>query len=221
MASYNISNVESNIDASGDSSRKKRRKIGGGGGDEIPSSSSSLTQTTTHDREKSSMIRWKSDSEQQIYSTKLVEALCKTKRSSSSSSSSPGKVRKVRETADRVLAVAAKGTTRWSRAILASRHMLMTNRKHRKVKVTGKSRLQKPPPIRTKTTRLPPIQKKVQTLSRLVPGCRKLPFPNLLEETTDYIAALEMQVRAMTALAELLTGSPVNNRSGSTINASS
>ncbi|XP_062081821.1 transcription factor bHLH149-like [Humulus lupulus] len=210
MASY-ISNVESNLDSSGDSSRKKRRKIGGG--DEIPNSS--LSQTT---HPQSSMIRWKSESEQRIYSTKLVEALSRTRRSSSSS---PGKVGKVRETADRVLAVAAKGTTRWSRAILASRHMLMRNRlqrKHRKVKVTDKSRLQKPPEIRT--TRLPPLQKKVRTLSRLVPGCRKLPFPNLLEETTDYIAALEMQVRAMTALAELLTGSPVN-RPGSTINASS
>lgn len=209
MASY-ISNVESHLDASGDSNRKKRRKIGEGGGEESgPSQSDQARQ--------SSIIRWKSESEQRIYSTKLVEALRHARRSTSPAE----KVRKVREAADRVLAVAAKGTTRWSRAILASRHRLMmrnNRRKHRKVKkVTGKSRLQKPETRTRRIIKLPPLQRKVRTLSRLVPGCRKVPFPNLLEETTDYIAALEMQIRAMAAVAELLTGSPVR----SDLNASS
>ncbi|PON35953.1 hypothetical protein TorRG33x02_350400, partial [Trema orientale] len=126
MAEY-TSSVDSIHDASADSSRKKRRKIGG---DETPSPSRTP--------QSAAMIRWKSESEQRIYSSKLVEALLRTRRSSSPAPAA-GKVVKVRETADRVLAAAAKGTTRWSRAILARRHRLMRNRlkrKHRKAKVT-------------------------------------------------------------------------------------
>nr|WPS91501.1 transcription factor bHLH149 [Broussonetia papyrifera] len=209
MASSFISNVESVSDSAAESSRKKRRKIVVGGHDEVLPSPSPKTT-----------IRWKSESEQRIYSTKLFEALRRVRRSSSSSAAETVSAGggKVRETADRVLASAAKGTTRWSRAILASRHRSIRNRlKHRKVKkVTGKCRSPKP----EATRRLPPLQRKVRVLGRLVPGCRKLHFPNLLEEATDYIAALEMQVRAMTALAELLTGSPLN-QSGPSVNGSS
>ncbi|GMN44049.1 hypothetical protein TIFTF001_013244 [Ficus carica] len=210
MASSFITNVESVSDSFAESSRKKRRKIVVGGEDEV------LPSQTPK-----AAIRWKSESEQRIYSSKLVEALRRARRSSSTAEktvSVPSGGGKVRETADRVLAVAAKGTTRWSRAILVSRYRSIKNRlKHRKVKkVTRKNRSPKP----ETTRRLPPLQRKVRVLGRLVPGCRKLPFPNLLEEATDYIAALEMQVRAMAALAELLTGSPLN-RSGSSFNGSS
>ncbi|KAL5565894.1 hypothetical protein UlMin_029058 [Ulmus minor] len=198
MASF-ISNIEPILDASEDSSRKKRRKIGG---DENRNPSTK------------SLIRWRSDTEQQIYSSKLFEALSQTRRNSSPAKKVAGG-RVVREAADRVLAVSAKGTTRWSRALLASR--LRLRNKHKKVKVTtGKSRLPKP-----ETKKLPPLQKKVRTLGRLVPGCRKLSFPNLLEETTDYIAALEMQVRAMSVLTELLTGAPPVNQLSLNVNASS
>lgn len=54
--------------------------------------------------------------------------------------------------------------------------------------------------------KLPPFQRKLQVLGRLVPGCRNLSTPNLLDEVTDYIPALEMQVKAMAFLTGLLNG---------------
>ena len=71
-----------------------------------------------------------------------------------------------------------------------------------KTKVTGDNRLKKP----VSKKRLPPLQRKVKVLGRLVPGCQKISFPSLLEEDTDYITDLQMQVRAMTVLSELLGG---------------
>jgi hypothetical protein len=60
--------------------------------------------------------------------------------------------------------------------------------------------------LRLKGKSLPAVQRKVRVLGRLVPGCRKQPLPVILDEATDYIAALEMQVRAMSALADRLSG---------------
>ncbi|XP_030959714.1 transcription factor bHLH149-like isoform X2 [Quercus lobata] len=185
-------------------------------------------KTETRDPEsdpKPETIRWRSESEQRNYSSKLVEALRQVRRNSSSSSSSPssaklsssssvGRHREIRDAANRVLAVSAKGKTRWSRAILTSRlssKLAHNNTKHKKganragAKVTGCSRLSRP-----EKKRLPAVQRKVKVLGRLVPGCRKVSLPNLLEEATDYIAALQMQVRAMTKITEILTGAPVN-----------
>ncbi|KAK2968750.1 hypothetical protein RJ640_020386 [Escallonia rubra] len=198
MASPSISNPEANSNRLRDSKRKKRRKTGA----DAPTEPATNTDPP----------RWKTESEQQIYSSKLVDALRRRRPAAASPESFPVPVpvrgRAVRETADRVLAVAAKGRTRWSRAILTSRLRLRMNslssnhKKHRKVRVTGDIRSRKPAVRKT----LPPLQRKVRVLGRLVPGCRKLSFPNLLEEATDYRAALEMQVRAMTALTGLLTG---------------
>ncbi|XP_029129732.1 uncharacterized protein LOC109811045 isoform X1 [Cajanus cajan] len=48
------------------------------------------------------------------------------------------------------------------------------------------------------------VQRKVRLLKLLVPGCRKKLLADILEEANDYISALEMQVRAMSVLADLL-----------------
>ncbi|CAK9328440.1 unnamed protein product [Citrullus colocynthis] len=158
--------------------------------------------------------RWRTESEQRIYSSKLVDALHRvtTQKSTSLPARSSIDGRKVRETADRVLAVAAKGKTRWSRAILTNRVELKV-KKHKKVKPVGNCSRPKKLKIRYETRKLPTVQRKVRTLGRLVPGCRKISFPNLLEEASDYIAALQMQVRAMTAVAELLAGAPADRQS--------
>ncbi|OVA16748.1 hypothetical protein BVC80_1543g201 [Macleaya cordata] len=152
--------------------------------------------------------RWRTTNEQQIYSSKLLEALRYVRRNPSSTpTTNPAPAgRAVREAADRALAVAAKGRTRWSRAILTNRLRLKFKKKKPRV-ITGNCRSKKPiiNVHQLKEKKLQPIQRRVRVLGRLVPGCRKLSFPVLLEEATDYIAALEMQVRTMTALTQLLS----------------
>ncbi|TKY55055.1 Transcription factor bHLH148 [Spatholobus suberectus] len=49
-------------------------------------------------------------------------------------------------------------------------------------------------------------KKKVHVLGLLIPSCRKVSFLKLLEEATDYTSTLAMQVQAMTALADLISG---------------
>ncbi|XP_051144548.1 transcription factor bHLH149-like [Andrographis paniculata] len=173
-------------DMNSNQSRKRRRKI------DHSSAASSPADFRT---------RWKTETEQQIYSSKLVDELRRLRRPDSPSAA----VRVVRDAADRVLAASAKGRTRWSRAILAGRlsaRLAQINKRHKKATRTTAG-LKRPAAGEKK---LPPLQRKVRVLSRLVPGCRKLPLPNLLEETTDYIAALEMQVKAMTFITGLLNG---------------
>ncbi|XVE82288.1 hypothetical protein DITRI_Ditri15bG0136500 [Diplodiscus trichospermus] len=157
--------------------------------------------------------RWKSEAQQQIYSSKLRQALSQVSLNSPSPSAPRGG-RAVREAADRALAVAAKGRTRWSRAILTTRLKLKFRKQKRQrgsaaAVASGSSRSRKPrvSVLKLKGKSLPAVQRKVKVLGRLVPGCRKQPLPIILEEATDYIAALEMQVRAMSALADLLSGS--------------
>ncbi|RWR95243.1 transcription factor bHLH147-like protein [Cinnamomum micranthum f. kanehirae] len=149
---------------------------------------------------KKSQTRWRTEAERLSYSSKLLEALRHVRRSPSPAAPAPS--RAVREAADRVLAKAARGRSRWSRAILSSRLRLMRKAKKKKA-LTGSFQSREA----GVGLRLPALQRRVRTLGRLVPGCRKVSFPVLLDETTDYIAALEMQVRAMRSLAELLSGS--------------
>ncbi|KAJ8529630.1 hypothetical protein K7X08_036465 [Anisodus acutangulus] len=184
MASSSIvSNPDANYsNRSRESKRKKRRKIG---------EAEETEQLTSLDES-----RWRTNTEQQIYSSKLLEALRHGRRSNDNPS------RAVRETADRVLAVTAKGRSRWSRAILTGR-LSQINKKHKKAKLNNNGNIKSKKPAAKK--RLPALQRKVRVLGRLVPGCQKLPFPNLLEETTDYISALQMQIRAMTFLTGLLS----------------
>uniref|UniRef100_A0A7N0VAF2 IBH1-like N-terminal domain-containing protein n=1 Tax=Kalanchoe fedtschenkoi TaxID=63787 RepID=A0A7N0VAF2_KALFE len=186
-------NMESATAALGGESRKRKRR--------------KVDKVVVDDRN-----RWRSESEERIYSTKLLDALRLAHRDdAAASSSSAANTRNVRAAADRVLAVAAKGRTRWSRAILKSRRL--RSRILKKVNKKNPNKLAAAAAAATASgSRLgqgPAVEQRARVLGRLVPGCRKLSFPSLLEETTDYIAALEMQVRAMATLAQLLAGAGV------------
>ncbi|EEF43112.1 transcription factor bHLH147 [Ricinus communis] len=208
MASTLISNHNNPLTTNTNSDRSKRKK----------KKRSSQNQQQVKDNQKQGHAKWKTEAQQQIYSSKLIQALSQV-RLTPPSPSAPRQGRAVREAADRALAFAAKGRTRWSRAILTSRIKLKFRKQHKRQKVsaptgsvavTGSNRSLKKPRVgvfRLKKKSLPTVQRKVRVLGRLVPGCRKQPLPVILEEATDYIAALEMQVRAMSALAELLSGS--------------
>ncbi|XP_010458207.1 PREDICTED: transcription factor bHLH149-like [Camelina sativa] len=195
------SNLFPSIEATGgESSTESRRKK--------PRISETEAEIEARRINEESLKRWKTNRVQQIYASKLVEALRRVRQRSTNE---PDKVvsvaaREIRETADRVLAASAKGTTRWSRAILASR-VRAKLKKHKKAakKSAGNCKSRKAAATETNRIKLPAVDRKLKFLGRLVPGCRKVSVPNLLDEATDYIAALEMQVRAMEALAELLT----------------
>ncbi|KAA8531205.1 hypothetical protein F0562_005881 [Nyssa sinensis] len=197
MASTMISNPITNSDRARESAKKKKKK-----------KSLAIRDQIQNPNNNQSSTQWKCEAQQKVYSSKLLQALRQVRLSSSPSA--PRRGRAVREAADRVLAVTAKGRSRWSRAILTNRLKLkfMKNKRQR-VTVTGNTRSKKPRVsiLRLKSKNLPAVQRKASVLGRLVPGCRKQPLPVILEEATDYIAALEMQVKAMTALAELLSGS--------------
>ncbi|KAL8486110.1 hypothetical protein ACS0TY_022998 [Phlomoides rotata] len=171
--------------------RKKMKKIQG-----------QSTGENISDQQQNSSIEWKSDTQQQIYSSKLLQALRQVRLNDGSAGS-----KRVHEAADRVLAATAKGRTRWSRAILTNRLKLKFMKKNNIVKRQSKvisvitstessrsRRKSKLKILRLKSKSLPAVQRKARVLSRLVPGCRKEPLPVVLEEATDYIAALEMQV---------------------------
>lgn len=164
--------------------------------------------------------RWKTPSEQQSYSTKLLEALRHVRRASSSDV--PPRSHAVREAADRALAIAARGRTRWSRALLSSCRALRL-RKRRRSAVPPQRKVPSPVPSTSAARKTPALERKFKVLGRLVPGCRKLSFPSLLDEASDYIAALQMQVKAMTALSEILSslgGGPATEHHGSGVSVS-
>ncbi|RWV78344.1 hypothetical protein GW17_00060706, partial [Ensete ventricosum] len=164
-------------------------------------------------REDPPVAKWRTEGEQKTYSSKLIEAIRRVRRSSAAAAAATdhSRSRAVRVAADRALAVAARGRTRWSRAILSGR----------KLKLWVRARACRRKPLgnitaasasyshTTRKSKPPALERKARVLGRLVPGCRKLPLPTLLEEASDYIAALEMQVRAMSAIAEILSAAGV------------
>ncbi|KAE9591627.1 hypothetical protein Lal_00038952 [Lupinus albus] len=161
-------------------------------------------------------VKWKSQKQQQIYSSKLRQALTRVNLTGNRNG------KEVREAADRVLAVTAKGRTRWSRAILKNRLKLKFRKQHKRKRVvsssTGSDRFKKQTRFSVfglKGKTVPAFQRKVKVLGRLVPGCRKEPLPVILEEAIDYIPALQMQIRAMTALSQLLFASSAGGAASS------
>ncbi|ESQ49480.1 hypothetical protein EUTSA_v10021539mg [Eutrema salsugineum] len=144
--------------------------------------------------------RWRATAAQKVYSLKLYDALRRSRRSTT-----------VRDTADKVLAATAHGTTRWSRAILVSRLGTSLSR-HRNAKPASAVRRGG-----GRRRKLSAVGNRVRVLGGLVPGCRRTALPELLDETADYIAALEMQVRAMTALSKILAEFQPSDKLGSAL----
>ncbi|RZS14038.1 hypothetical protein BHM03_00045742, partial [Ensete ventricosum] len=146
-------------------------------------------------REDPPVAKWRTEGEQKTYSSKLIEAIRRVRRSSAR--------RRRRRT--------TRGVEPSGRAILSGR----------KLKLWVRARACRRKPLgnitaasasyshTTRKSKPPALERKARVLGRLVPGCRKLPLPTLLEEASDYIAALEMQVRAMSAIAEILSAAGV------------
>lgn len=192
--------VTNTTDGARDISKRRKRK-------KIQTQSIGNNNNNSCNDNNNPITPWKSECQQNIYSSKLLQAIRHVRQTSGN------KKRDVREAADRILAVTAKGRTRWSRAILKNKLKIKLSKNNRRQRglvatATGNSRLKKPRVsiLRLQTKNLPAVQRKSRVLGGLVPGCRKQPLPVVLEETIDYIPALEMQVKAMAALVELLSG---------------
>ncbi|XP_062188055.1 transcription factor bHLH149-like [Phragmites australis] len=137
---------------------------------------------------------WRTRRAQETYSSKLLDALRLVRAGGT-------RGREVRDAADRALAVAARGRSRWSRAILARR------RRRARLHRAPQTPAARSACSSSSGSAQPALERKAKVLGLLVPGCRKLPFPALLAEVSDYIAALEMQVRVMSDIAQALSAS--------------
>lgn len=149
---------------------------------------------------------WLTPRAQQAYSSKLLQAL-RLVRGGTGTPTCSASAPAVRDAAYRALAVAARGRSRWSRAILA---------RSRRRRALLRARRPPPPTPRHRQRRHQQQQDerpagglagRAKVLARLVPGCRSLSLPALLAEVSDYVAALEMQVRAMGQLTHDLASS--------------
>ncbi|RWV78527.1 hypothetical protein GW17_00060488 [Ensete ventricosum] len=139
----------------------------------------------------STVLTWRSGARERAYRRRLLEALCRSRG---------GRIlgpRAVKEAADSALALTARGRSRWSRTILFGRRggKLLVKAPGRVLVRRGRPRILAAP--RPEGTR---VRASLRTLRWLVPGCRKVSASSLLKEAADYVAALEMQVKAMRAL---------------------
>ncbi|XP_010916075.3 transcription factor bHLH149 [Elaeis guineensis] len=156
--------------------------------------------------------KWRTGAQERIYGRRLLEALRSARAGRASAAG--GGARAVKEAADSALALTARGQSRWSRAILFGRCrrrklLLKAGGKilRRRTRPGRKAAAPPPPPAALKGKK---VRDRLRVLSRLVPGCRKLSAPSLLEEAVDYVAALEMQVKAMRALADALSAAALS-----------
>ncbi|KAG7576184.1 hypothetical protein ISN45_Aa03g006050 [Arabidopsis thaliana x Arabidopsis arenosa] len=148
--------------------------------------------------------RWRATTAQKVYSLKLYDALQRSRRSAT-----------VRDTADKVLATTARGVTRWSRAILVSRSGTSLRRRRNTKPAWALAAVRGSGGRRSR--KVSAVGSRVRVLGGLVPGCRRTALPELLDETADYIEALEMQVRAMTALSKILSEFQPSTKLGSAL----
>lgn len=170
---------------------------------------------------KNPRSRWSTATQERIYGQKLLQAL-RSLRSTKQAQPQPLKMmarsRAIKDAADLALALTAKGQNRWSRAILLSQWQkrklwLKAGGKMRRrtwVGKPGSGRWRKSPRLRPRSGSGEKVREKLRVLSRLVPGGPRLSAPTLLEEAADYVAALEMQVKAMRTLAVLLSSTTQN-----------
>ncbi|KAG0491896.1 hypothetical protein HPP92_005294 [Vanilla planifolia] len=154
-----------------------------------------------------STSKWRTGVQQRVYGRRLLEAL-RSARGDCSKNQPKAGPRAIKDAADSALALTARGQTRWSRAILFGG----CRRRKLLLKAGGKIRRPRPQRSSTKVVPDPPasmkgkkIKDRLRVLSRLIPGCRNLSAPSLLDEVADYVAALEMQAKTMRALAAALS----------------
>jgi len=165
---------------------------------------------------------------QRKYIRQLVAMLRRGRIERATSGLTQSRSRAVKLAADLSLAMTARGRTAWSRAILRKYLSRLHKSGCQRLSVV-KSRVNSPRSASTKNSwpckmtypgnksirrlfgavsrsrtsirsETGTVASRMQTLRELIPGSRLLDTPVFLEEVTDYIMALKMQVQAMQAL---------------------
>lgn len=136
------------------------------------------------------MSKWRSAEQQRIYGRWLIEALLAAR-------SGPTGPWVIKKAADSALALSARPQSHWSRAILVGRsrggNVMLKPKAGGNIRPLR--RFQQPGKLAAAQMEGRKVRNRLRLLSRLVPGCRKLPTASVLAETVDYVAALQMQVR--------------------------